>query len=61
MLGWVFSSKCVELFLCRNLGIFVVVIFLFNEHILYDSDREKIEVADGNAQFNTAQQKERSC
>ena len=54
-------SEGVHLRLGRNLSKIKIIVLFFDEQILNDSDCEKIQIPDGYAQLNAAEQKERSC
>ena len=54
-------SEGIHLRLRTDLCIVKIIILFFNEHVLNDSDREKIQIPDGNTQLNAAEQEERSC
>lgn len=56
-----FDLKGIHLRLGRYLGVGLRVVIALDVHIIDQSHSQQVQVADGNAQLHTAQQKQRGC
>ena len=60
-LAVLFRSEGIHLRLGSNLSVILRVVITFDIKIIHQSDRQEVEVPDGNAKLYAAQQKERRC